>query len=72
MAELATHQSRTGDTAMTKPPAKPLTPQERGRKFLEEYQKICNWYNCVLIPSPMFTQEGRVVAQNQVQVNDEQ
>jgi hypothetical protein len=55
----------------TKPKLKPLTPQERGRKFLEEYKKICKLYYCQLIAIPGLTQEGRVVAQTQVQVNDE-
>lgn len=52
------------------PEKKKLTPQERAEKFAEEYRKLCNKYNCQLTPFPAFTQEGRVVAQNQVQVND--
>ncbi len=50
---------------------KPLTPQERAQKFAVEYEKLCNSLNCRLVPVPAITAEGRVVAQNQVQVNDE-
>ena len=56
---------------MTKPPASPLSPQERAEKFAAEYKKLCDKWGCQLTPVPVFTQEGRIVAQNQVQVNDE-
>ena len=51
---------------------KKLTPQERARKFAEEYQKLCNSLGCQHAYAPVYTPEGRTLVQVQVQVNDEQ